>query len=63
MSFSYICFAIKLKTNKMNFTKRDFKMIALGFFTFFIVDGVYHWRNCVKGFKEGWNSFPSTNTK
>jgi hypothetical protein len=40
----------------MNFTKRDLKMIALGFFTFFIIDAAYHWKDCVKGFKDGYNS-------
>jgi hypothetical protein len=40
----------------MNFTKRDFKMIALGFFTLLIIDGAYNWRDCVKGFKEGYSS-------
>jgi hypothetical protein len=56
MYFSYICFAIKPKPPKMNFTKRDFKMFALGFFTLLIIDGVYHWKDCVKGYKDGMNS-------
>jgi hypothetical protein len=40
----------------MNFTKRDLKMIALGFFTLLIIDGVYNWKDCVEGFKKGYNS-------
>jgi hypothetical protein len=43
----------------MNFTKRDFKMIALGFFTLLIIDGIYNWED----FKEGWESVTSANTK
>jgi hypothetical protein len=63
MCFSYICLTIKPKTNKMNFTKRDLKMIALGFFTFFIIDGAYHWRDFEKGFNDGWNAATHANTK
>jgi hypothetical protein len=40
----------------MNFTKRDFKMIALGFFTLLIADGIYNWKDSIKDFKQGWNS-------
>jgi hypothetical protein len=47
----------------MNFTKRDFKMIALGFFTLLIIDGIYTWKDSVKGIKDGWNSIPSAKTK
>ncbi|WP_269223665.1 MULTISPECIES: hypothetical protein [Flavobacterium] len=47
----------------MNFTKRDFKMIALGFFTFLIIDGIYNWKDFTKDFKEGWNSVPYAKTK
>jgi hypothetical protein len=47
----------------MNFTKRDFKMIALGFFAFLIFEGVYNWEDSVKSFKDGWNSAPTSNTK
>jgi hypothetical protein len=47
----------------MNFTKRDFKMIALGFFTLLIIDGIYDWKDSVKGFKDEWNSVHSANTK
>ncbi|MDR6846622.1 hypothetical protein [Flavobacterium sp. A45] len=40
----------------MNITKRDLKMIGLGFLTFFIIEGVYNWKYCLKSFKDGWNS-------
>jgi hypothetical protein len=49
----------------MNFTKRDFKMIALGFFTLLIIDGIYNWEDTTKSIKEGYNSLHSaeSNTK
>jgi hypothetical protein len=47
----------------MNFTKRDLKMIALGFFTLLIMNGIYNWEDCTKGFKEGYNSTNPTEIK
>jgi hypothetical protein len=40
----------------MNITKRDLKMIGLGFLTFFIIEAVYNWKDCLKSVKEGYNS-------
>jgi len=41
----------------MSFTKRDFKMVLLGFFTFLILEGIYDWKNSVKAFEQGYHSF------
>lgn len=47
----------------MNFTKRDLKMIALGFFTLLIINGIYNWEDYAKGLKDGYNSTNPTEIK
>jgi hypothetical protein len=47
----------------MNFTKRDLRMIALGFFTLLIMNGIYNWEDFTKSLKDGYNSTNPTEIK